>query len=129
VAHLLNGFLKDQYAVREYHPISVCALGLRDAFVQPQERHSSPNPGQLPSIRVVLHYHIHVFSPLRNSSGRSSIALAANSSNRSLVIALPSRSSDQNAAGDFSRGTDHWTAALTSRTRTTGMLHVGIIAR
>jgi len=62
-AHLLNGFLKDQYAVREYHPISVCALGLRDAFVQPQERHSSPNPGQLPSIGVVLHHYIHVLQP------------------------------------------------------------------
>ena len=32
-AHLLNGFLKDQYAVREYHPISVRAPSLRDAFV------------------------------------------------------------------------------------------------
>jgi len=32
-APFLNGFLKDEYAVREYHPISVRALGLRDAFV------------------------------------------------------------------------------------------------
>lgn len=32
-ADFLNRLLKDDYAVREYHPISVCALRLRNTFV------------------------------------------------------------------------------------------------